>query len=83
MQGLPIESQPVGLALLRRDSGKARDKLADTLAAALRTLDLSFLKVRDVEVLGEFQVAVLAVVDVLRHSPPPANMIALCLVDER
>ena len=55
--------------------------MADALAAALWTLDLSFLDVRHVEVLGEFHVAVLAVVDVLRHSPPPGNMIALWLVD--
>jgi hypothetical protein len=55
--------------------------LADALTAAVWTFDLSFFEVRDVEVLGEFHVAVLAVVDVLRHSPPPANMIAPWLVD--
>jgi hypothetical protein len=71
------------LALFRGDSGKARDQLTDALAAAVWTLDLGFLDVRHVDVLGEFHVAVLAVVDVLRHSPPPANMIAPGLVDER
>jgi hypothetical protein len=49
----------------------------DILAAAVRALDLSFVDVSDVMVLGEFLVAVLAVEGVLRHGDSPANMIAL------
>jgi hypothetical protein len=40
----------------------------DVLAAAVGTLDLGFLEVRDVMVLGEFPVTVCAMKGVLRHS---------------
>jgi hypothetical protein len=39
----------------------------------LRALDVRFLDVGNVEVLGEFKIAVLAMVDVLRHTPPPSQ----------
>jgi hypothetical protein len=54
-----------------------------TLAAAGGTLDFGFLDVGDVETLGEFLVAVLAVVEVLRHDATPAIIIAPEAVDGR
>jgi hypothetical protein len=47
------------------------------LAAAVRTVNFSFVDVSEVMVLGEFLVAVLAVEGVLRHGDSPGNMIAL------
>ena len=74
LQSIGSESAEfLSLALLRSYGRKAGNQLADALAAAVRTLDLGFLEVRDVKVLGEFHVAVLAVVDVLRHGLPPSQ----------
>ena len=74
----------MGLALLRGDSRKGGDQLVNILAAAVRALDLSFVDVSEVMVLGEFLVAVLAVEGVLRHGgDSPANMIALIVVQDR
>jgi hypothetical protein len=53
----------------------------DIRATAMRALDLSFIDVGDVVVLGEFLVAVLTMKDVLRHGVSPANMIAPIVVD--
>jgi hypothetical protein len=51
------------------------------LSAAVWTLDFSFFDVGDVEALGEFLVAVLAVIEVLRHNPTPCHIIAPEAVD--
>jgi hypothetical protein len=73
----------VGLALLCGYCGESGHQLVYALAAANWTLDFGFLDVGDVEVLGEFLVAVLAVVEVLRHNATPAMMIAPQAVDGR
>jgi len=73
----------VGLALLCCYCGKSGHQLVYALTAAVRTLDFGFLDVGDVEALGEFLVAVLAVVEVLRHNATPAMMIAPQAVDGR
>jgi hypothetical protein len=71
----------VGLALLCGYRGESCHQLVHALAAAVRTLDFSFLDVGDEEALGEFLVAVLAVIEVLRHDATPCHIIAPETVD--
>jgi hypothetical protein len=47
------------------------------------TLDFGLLDIGDVEALGELFVAVLAVVEVLRHNATPCHIIAPDAVDGR
>lgn len=54
-------------ALFRSYGREGRDELMDVGAAAVGALDLGFIDVRDVVVLGEFLVAVCAMKGVLRH----------------
>jgi hypothetical protein len=51
------------------------------LAAALRALDLGFLNIGDVVLLGEFLVAVRAMKSVLRHGASPSHIIAPIVVE--
>jgi hypothetical protein len=46
------------------------------LTAAIGALDLGFVDVGDVVLLGEFLVAVFAMIGVLRHGVSPGNIIA-------
>jgi hypothetical protein len=72
-----------GLALFRGYRRESGDELVYALPAAVWTLDFSFFDVGDVEALGEFLVAVLAVIEVLRHKSTPCHIIVPKAVDGR
>jgi hypothetical protein len=67
--------ESASLALLSGYRREGCHQLVHALAAASGTLDFGFLDVGDVEALGELLVAVLTVVEVLRHNATPAIMI--------
>lgn len=71
----------VGLALLCGYRGESGHQLVHARAAAFGTLDFGFLHVGNMEALGEFLVAVLAVIEVLRHNAAPCHIIAPETVD--
>src|SRR5664279_4333181 len=81
--GRSSEIRNAGLAFLGGYRGEGRHQLVYALATADWALDFGLFEIGNVEAPGEFLVAVLAVVEVLRHNSPPCHIIAQEAVDGR
>ena len=61
------------LGFLRGHGRERRYELSHPLAAAVRTTHVALVAIGDMQVLGEFLIAILTMKDVLRHGDAPGR----------